>query len=290
MYEQLPPEAYPKPIYIPLGTGIDNLLTRVQVNGFMYPFVVKPDVGMAGILVRKIDSEEQLRHYHQRMPAEYIVQEMVQYPIEFSVFYYRYPREQKGVITGFLQKTPMQVTGDGRSTLAALIAAHPKAKHRIEELQAKHTASLQTVIPQNESYYLSHAANLNRGASFVNLHDEIDELLHNVFDKLNLFSKTFYYGRYDLKAASMQDLKEGKNFTILEYNGSGAEPNHIYNSGYTLRQAHKEILRHWKVLYEISVYNYREGIPYWPFWKGWRFLRASQKHFAVLKSLDDLTI
>ena len=33
---------------------------KIAEAGFMYPFIVKPDVGMKGILFRKIDNEEQL--------------------------------------------------------------------------------------------------------------------------------------------------------------------------------------------------------------------------------------
>ena len=286
MYEQLPSGSYPETIYIQPYTAFEKVLNKVNEHKFTYPFVVKPDVGMAGILFRKIDNEQELRQYHLKMPVEYIVQEMITYPVEYSVFYYRYPTQQKGVITGFLQKNPMEVTGDGKSTLLQLILNHPKAKYRVEELQARHEKWLQQILPEGQRFFLSHAANLNRGASFVNLHAEIDERLLAVFDSINHYSRAFYYGRYDLKATSLDDLKNGKNFSILEFNGSGAEPNHIYNSGYTLRQAHKEILKHWKVLFEISRYNHGQGIRYWPFIEGWHFLKKSKKHFEELKRLD----
>lgn len=286
MYEQLPPGSFPRTIYIIPGIPFEQLKQQVEAAGFSFPFIVKPDVGMAGILFRKMEDWAQLHHYHQQVPVDYIVQNLVQYPIEFSIFYYRYPDQQKGVITGFLEKEPMSVTGDGTSSLQQLMQTHPKAKHRLEELEAKHTGLLDWVIPAGEKYYLTYAANLNRGGHFINLHNEIDEQLHSVVDSLNLYSKTFYYGRYDLKAASLEDLKQGKNFQLLEYNGSGAEPNHIYNSGYKLRDAHKEILKHWKVLYEISSMVRKTGVPCWPIIKGWKFLQQAKKHFATLKELD----
>jgi hypothetical protein len=180
----------------------------------------------------------------------------------------------------------MHVFGDGQSSLLQLIEQHPKAKHRIDELLSWHNERLTRVIPKGEKFYLTLAANLNRGGNFINLHNEIDEKLHQVFDQLNLYSKHFYYGRYDLKASSLEDLKAGKNFLILEYNGSGAEPNHVYNSGYSLRAAHKEILKHWKVLYQISTLNHKKGFPRWSFLQGWRFLRQAKRHFAALEKAD----
>jgi hypothetical protein len=286
MYEQLPPGSFPKTIYIKPGVPFESVRLSVHEAGFQYPFIVKPDVGMAGILFRKIENEEQLARYHDKLPVDYIVQDLITHPIEFSVFYYRFPGESTGVITGFLEKEPMNVIGDGVSTLQVLMEGHPNARFRLEELLQWHADKLGTVLTRGEKYFLTHAANLNRGATFFNLENEIDDELRAVFDSINLYSKEFYYGRYDLKAASLEDLKKGRNFQLLEYNGSGAEPNHVYHSGYTLREAHAEILRHWDALYKISMHNHRKGIPFWSLQKGWDFLQDSKKHFQLLTELD----
>jgi hypothetical protein len=81
--------------------------------------------------------------------------------------------------------------------------------------------------------------------------------LVSVFDNISHFTDKFYYGRYDIKTTSIEDLKKGKNFQILEFNGCGAEPNHIYDCNMSLRKAYGVILHHWKVLYKISRYNHR---------------------------------
>jgi len=285
MYDLLPKEFYPRTIYINPSDSFERVKAEIISNGFSYPFVVKPDVGMKGLLFRKIDSEAELKAYHEKNVVEYIVQELVNYPLEVSVFYYRYPDQEKGVISGFIQKELMDVYGDGKSTLWELILAHPKARHRPEEMRIKHEAQLNTIIPKGERYILTYAANLNRGAKFTNLGALIDDELLAIFDKISHRAQ-FYYGRYDIKCESVEDLKKGKNFTILEFNGSGAEPNHVYNAGYSLFDAYRVFLHHWKVLYRISKYNKEHGIPYWPALKGWRFLRAAKKHLAILEKAD----
>ena len=73
----------------------NEVIKRISEAGFTYPFVVKPDVGMKGILFRKIENEEQLHKYHERIPVEYIVQDLVDLPVEVSVFYYRSSRLKK---------------------------------------------------------------------------------------------------------------------------------------------------------------------------------------------------
>lgn len=286
MYDQLPPHLVPRTIYIMHDWSIEEVKRRIAAAGFQYPFIVKPDVGMKGILFRKIDNEEQLLKYHERIPVEYIVQDLVEMPVEVSVFYYRHPAELKGVVSGFIHKELLQVKGDGQLTLKELIAKHPRAKHRMEEMKHRHGHRFDRVIPKDEVFYLSYAGNHNRGAHFTNLHKEIDESLHHVFDGLSHYTGKFFYGRYDIKTTSIEDLKQGKNFIILEFNGSGAEPNHIYDCNMSIWKAYGVILQHWRALYKISRYNHKNGTPYWSFGKGQRFLREANKHFRLLEKFD----
>ncbi len=286
MYDQLPPHTFPKTQLIRHGIDFSEVLTITNKNHFTYPFAVKPDVGMMGFMFRAISNEDDLRQYHELMPADYLIQELVTYPNELSVFYYRFPNEQIGHITGFIRKDHLTVTGDGSSTLLELILNYPRVRYRVEEMRSKHNERLDTVIPKGEKFYLSHALNLSRGGKMVSLAHEKDERLLGVFDELSHYAGHFYYGRYDIKCESIDDLKEGKNFLILEYNGCGAEPHHIYGNGHTLIEAYRIVLQHWKVLYNISKYNERNGVDYWEFRKGYKFLRSAKKHFKLLKKLD----
>jgi hypothetical protein len=286
MYEQLPSSSYPGTIYIMHNLPFGEVKNRLEEHGFRYPFIVKPDVGMKGILFRKIENEAQLKKYHERIPVEYIVQELIDLPVEVSVFYFRHPTQQKGTISGFIQKELLEVYGDGRSTLWELILQHPRARYRLEEMKHRHEHRLQRVLARDQHFYLSYAGNHNRGARFINLYHLADEKLLKVFDNLSHYTDKFYYGRYDIKCMSIDDLKEGKNFSILEFNGCGAEPNHIYDAGISIWRAYAEILKHWKALYEISRYNHKNGTPYWSFRKGRRFLKAAQRHFKLLEKYD----
>lgn len=285
MYEQLPAKSFPITIYILHHQPFDEVLKTVANAGFSYPFIVKPDVGMKGILFRKIESEEQFRLYHQRITVEYIVQELNTMPVEVSVFYYRHPLQKKGVISGFIQKELLEVMGDGTSTLLELITRHPRASLRMQEMKKRHEHRLDRVIEKDHRFYLSYAGNHNRGARFINLMHLVDDELLTLFDELSLYTGKFYYGRYDIKCDSIEELKKG-SFSILEFNGAGAEPNHIYDAGISLAQAYKEILKHWEVLYQISAYNNSNGTPYWNFKKGWVYLKNSRQHFKMLEQYD----
>jgi hypothetical protein len=284
MYDQLIPSSRPLTTYVNPHDDFEKVKQIIAEDGFTYPFCVKPDVGMKGLMFRKIDNEQQLKKYHQQVSFEYIIQELITLPIEASVFYYRFPDQERGVITGFILKQLLEVKGDGKSTLRQLIEHHPTAQHRIEEMYIKHAPKLNAVIPDGESYLLAYAANLNRGATFINLQQEIDEKLHKAFDVIS-HRTNFYYGRYDLKCSSIEELKKG-NFKTLEFNGCGAEPNHVYQCGYSLLKAYKEILKHWNVLYKISRINKQRGVDYWEFKKGLHFLKNARQHFNQLEELD----
>lgn len=286
MYDLLPAGSYPTTFNVLPSDRLEEVFLEIEKQQIPYPLIVKPEMGGQGILFRKIDNAEALAHYHRLVPVEYIVQRMVHYPMEVSVFYIRHPKDEKGIVTGFLHKIPLHVTGNGKDTLEKLITEHPKATKRMDELFNKHKENWNKIIPTGEKYQLSYAANHNRGAHFVDLKEHIDDRLVAVFDKISHSVNDFFYGRYDIMCESVEALKQGRDFTILEYNGCGAEPNHFYDTGYTLFGAYREILKHWKALYQISSYNAKQGVKPWPFMKGIRFREETLKIYRMMKAAD----
>ncbi|HEY5462596.1 MAG TPA: hypothetical protein VIJ95_05010 [Hanamia sp.] len=286
MHVLLPVDLCPDYFNVTPSNTFLEINKMLSASGIQYPLIVKPEVGGQGILFRKIENEEQLKEYHSKIPVEYFIQEFINYPVEVSLFYYRYPFEKKGTITGFLQKVPMRVTGDGVHTLQELLLMNSKIKKRMAEIKLKHGQNFNKIIPSGDPYILSYAANHNRGAQFIDLSKEINDGLVNLLDEISLGINDFFYGRYDIMCNSVEELKQGENFIILEYNGCGAEPNHFYDTGYTLTGAWREILKHWKVLFEISKYNHKHGVDYWPFLKGLRFRTETKKHYKKINKAD----
>ncbi|TXF74879.1 hypothetical protein [Chryseobacterium sp.] len=285
IYKHLPPGSFPKSIGITAEMPFSELEKSIAAD-FSYPFVVKPEVGRMGFLFRIIKTPAELRSYHEMMPVDYLLQELVTYPLEVSVFYYRFPNAKTGTITGFIRKEFLEVKGDGKSTLEELMTDYSRIRFRLDEMRTKHAENLQLVLKKDEIFCLSHALNLSRGCKLVSLEHEKDERLIKVFDEISSYSDTLFYGRYDIKCSSIEELKEGKNFSILEYNGCGGEPHHVYGNGNTLFQACKILAGHWNILYQISRYNHSKGIDYWSFKRGWNAMSACRKHFALLKKID----
>lgn len=285
IYVQMPQHLYPQTLVVPPQSNEEEWFATIE-KMFSFPFVVKPDVGMKGILFRMIENKEQWQRYHRRMPATYLVQAYVPYPHEVSVFYCRMPQQQRGKITAIIQKNLLQVTGNGRDTLLELLQQQKDAESFLPQIKKQQGRRLHQVLQKGERVYLSLVGNRMNGATFTNLTHEADDALLQLFDGISR-QTNFCYGRYDIKCNSVEAMKEGRDFLILEFNGAGSIPNHIYTPGVTLWQAYGEILRHWRALYQISKAHHKAGIPYWSFGKGYSFLQASKKHFNELKKIDD---
>lgn len=286
VYEQLPAWSIPITLLIDPASEFVQVKMKMQQAGLQYPVVVKPDTGMQGVLFRVIHNDEALMIYHYHVGENYILQTFVDYPEEFSVFHIRYPDNEKGKITGLITKDFLHVMGDGEKTLGQLVSIHPKAKYRIKKMEINFQSDWNKVLTAGEKFILDHAGNHVRGARFINLHHEIDQQLCDVFDKLSNETGQFYFGRYDLKCTSLQDLKNGKNIRVLEYNGAGAATIQIFDCNMSYWQALKVIVKHWDDLYKIGHINYQKGVPYWSFFKGRRFLKNANENFKRLKAVD----
>lgn len=284
MYEQLPEGTYPKTIYIDPGEPFNTVIERVEQT-FSYPFIVKPDIGMMGFMFRKISNAAQLKAYHQTMSTEYIVQSMIQYGLEVAVMYHRMPGEQKGKITGLISKEPAFVMGDGKSTLQELILAHSEERLDKQKTMVKFQSELNDVLPIDFKMRLSDASNRSQGGIMHDQSQHIDEELEAMFDRLSLHAGKFYYGRYDILCNSIEDLKKGTNYSVLEFNGTGAGPQHFHTVA-SFKKVIDIIIEHWRLIYIIAKKNRQLGVPKWGFLKGLRHLNWANKNLKHLQRLD----
>ncbi|MDE3253205.1 MAG: D-alanine--D-alanine ligase, partial [Bacteroidota bacterium] len=73
------------------------------------------------------------------------------------------------------------------------------------------------------------------------------------------------------------------DFSIIELNGAGSEPTHIYDPRHSIFFAWKEIIRHWHILLTISRQNHqKKRIPYMSFSAGWQMLRENTAYVKKL--------
>ncbi|MDB5255344.1 MAG: hypothetical protein JWM14_39 [Chitinophagaceae bacterium] len=272
------PEAYRTPtLFFAYPFEAEQVLDQLKKNSWTYPLIFKPDIGERGNGVEKIDNAEQALDYLSHCTYDLLVQPFITYPIELGVFYYRYPSREKGQVVSVVAKEFLKVKGNGSVTLAQLVDANPRAALQAERLSIKYAKRWQEVMDKDHELLLEPIGNHCRGTSFRNANDIINEQLVSVFDTLSKQIDGFYFGRFDLKCRSIEELMKGEGISIMELNGAGSEQGHIYHPGFSFFTAVKTILQQWRILFEISVENHKRGIPYMTLKETRGYLRKSKQ-------------
>ena len=110
----------------PAAHRVDSIVAHMRAQGWSFPVVLKPDVGQRGVGVRLAQSVEDLETYCEREASSILVQPYHPGPFEAGIFYYRRPGEARGRIFSITDKHFPVLIGDGRSTVEALVWAHPR--------------------------------------------------------------------------------------------------------------------------------------------------------------------
>lgn len=268
IYELIPQQYYPKTELIKEATTLDEILKTIENAGIKYPLIAKPDIGLRGSAVKKIDSISDLKSYSQKANFDYLIQDLIPYENEVGIFYVRFPPdasgEKQGKITGIVAKEFLIITGDGVSTTEELIKQNPRYELQLKVLKQEYGKKLLAILPKGEKLNLVPYGNHARGAKFIDGSNWINPKLTAVINEMCLQIPGFYFGRLDVMYNSWEELLNGKNFSVVELNGAASEPTHIYDPRHSLLFAWKELARHITFMYEISVENHKKGSPYLP--------------------------
>jgi hypothetical protein len=259
--KKIPDEVKPLSILIQTPTSVNQIVTVIQNEGMKLPLIFKPELGERGFKVTRIDSISDIEKFLGDMDFNFLIQEFVAAPLEFGVFYARYPGETSGKVTSVVMKEMLSVTGDGTSTLQKLILNKDRAKIHWETLREKFSDQLENVIASGKIMELITIGNHCLGTKFINRNDLINDRLNRTFDAISSQIDGFYFGRYDLRCDTLEDLYAG-NIKIMELNGCGAEPAHIYDPSFSFFKAVVVLLKHWRTMFEIARENNRRGTRY----------------------------
>lgn len=287
---KLVPSSYkPKSIFVSVDRNFEAVIRALHKHGIDYPIIAKPDVGFRGLLVEKIYSDELLKKYLDSYPVPIIIQEFIDLPNECGIFYSRLPNHKKGKITSLTMKSFLSVTGDGVSNLSKLIAYDKRAQHFTAMLRIAHQAKWYSTLKKGETYLLSDIGNHCKGTQFINGNHLIDDKLTEALDTFNKKIKGWYYGRLDVKYNTLEELKEGKNFIVLEINGIISEPTHIYDPyNATYFQALRSIRAHWDIVYNIAKINMEQDNAPKKFKIFWDEIRWLNNYVKKVKKLTKM--
>ncbi len=262
IYDLIPQKFYPETKFVKEKIPFDKVETLLETSNINFPFIVKPDIGLRGSAVKKVTNLEELKAYHNKANFDYLLQNLIPYENEVGIFYVRFPHEKHGKITGIVAKEFLIIEGDGCSTIEELLKVNPRYEFQLKALEKEYGSQLKTILVKGEKRNLVPYGNHARGAKFLDFSHLISPELTKVIDEMCLQISEFYFGRMDLMYNTWEELEQGKNFSIIELNGSASEPTHIYDPKHSLFFAWKELARHISYMYRISVENHKRGFPY----------------------------
>ena len=267
----------PKMLYVEVPIPFLENLQYFDKQGFEYPFIAKPNVGERGFMVTKIENQKQFLDYHQAATYPYIIQDFIDYPVELGLLFSKLPNDQNGIISSITMKEFLTVTGDGRSTILELILQSTRSRFQLEVLQHKLGKGISRILNKDEKLLLEPIGNHCKGTKFINVNHLINSQLNEVLNKIATTIDGFYYGRFDMRVSSIEDLYAGKNIKILELNGVSSDPGHIYDPSYRLWKAYRDLMWHWRRVADISIQNQKRGIAPLPLSK---VIGIVKQHFA----------
>lgn len=268
----LPETLIPKTVIANNHITLPAALDMMKHHNLRFPIILKPDIGERGWQVEKIANENELEAYLNANNVDILFQEYIDLPLELGILYYRFPDKKTGRITSVVKKKMLEITGNGSSTIKELMYSIPRAKLQIETFEKDQPEVLANVPASGEKIELMPIGNHCRGTTFLNANDLITKELTAVFDAVSDKIDGFYFGRFDIRCESKEALYNGK-MKIMELNGAGSEPGHIYHPGARLIDAYKSLFSNWKALFLISRMNNKRGIPYLSFVEGLRVIK-----------------
>lgn len=277
--DMIPVEYKPRALTVVGQQSFDDVWKKITTAQLSFPLICKPDKGERGYQVVKVRDAAALKSYLEEAEGEFIIQECVEWPLEFGVLYFRKPDGTSG-ITSVTGKRFLSVTGDGTATVESLLSRFPRGRMQVERLKTTQPERLLSVPAEGEEWLIEPIGNHCLGTSFLNRNDLIRPEMVAFFDRMTSAMNGFHYGRFDLKVQRESDLCTGEQLRVLELNGSTSEPGHIYDPQMTLIEAWRAIFLHMKLVNDIALQNMERGFKPVPFKK---ILSESLQHFRNKK-------
>lgn len=242
-------------------SAFKNALAAMAQKNISFPVVIKPDIGCNGTGVKLIRKKEELAKILPLFPDNIMLlaQTLIPYPHEAGIFYIRHPDEKMGHISSITYKESPTIIGDGISTIKELICNDPRMGliPHIYLPRLKHREG--EVLPKGETLLLVFAGNHCKGSVFRDARSDITPELSKRINEIMLNIPDFHFGRVDVKFESVEALKAGEKFQIIEINGVGSEAIHIWDHKTTIWEAYRAQFYHYRQTFLIGAEMKKRG-------------------------------
>lgn len=240
------------------GATLQGALDHARLT---FPIIAKPDLGLCGYGVRKIDSMTALLAYASAFPADQtiVLQRYLPEENEAGIFYVRDPVTGLGRLIGLALRYFPRVYGDGESTIATLMLADWRNRRLLQRHAHDCSVDLTRVPAQGESVRLSTIGSTRVGGLYLDGATLITPALTAAIDAIARDMGEFHFGRFDVRFSTAEALRRGTGFTIMEVNGAGAEAIEAWDPATGLLTGLRTIFAKQRLLFEIGAANMRNG-------------------------------
>jgi hypothetical protein len=278
----IPTNYRPKNIVISSSMTLTTIQKMLDNTYLQFPLIIKPTVGARGLLVKKVNTLEEIQLHLRQFPTEFLIEEFIDYPVEAAVLYWRNPETNKSGILSVTIKEFLSVTGVGHLPVYDLLLLNQRGILQIERLEKENPNMLNLIPKIGEKVLVEPIGNHCKGTKFMNFNHLITPEMVAAYDKIQDNLPNCFVYRLDLKVPSVSDLQNGKNVKILEINGVGSDPAHVFDPNFPLLDVYAAYFSLWKKIFEVSTAQHRRGIPYMT-WAQFRFFSKQQRNVETLE-------
>lgn len=241
-----------------IDEALETLDARGWTRGWTQPVIVKPDAGQRGLAVRLVRSASEFRALLAATRAPVVVQRFEDGACEVGLFFIRDPGTG-GRLFSICDKRFAHATGDGRSTLAQLIARDRRLRLQERVFLARMRDRLGEVPAAGERIRLGNAGNHAQGCLFVDGERLRTPALEAWALRACANARGFHYGRLDVRFPDETACMRGEGGVILEANGVTSESTNMYDPSFGALRAWRIMFAHWSAAFRIGAANRAAG-------------------------------
>jgi hypothetical protein len=244
------------------ASALQHATQAMAQAGLAFPVVAKPDLGLCGYGVRLLHDEPALQAYLAAFPRgeTVVLQRYLPQEGEAGIFYARDPVTGKGRVIGLALRYFPRVTGDGRSTVAQLVAADVRARRIARSPRHQCSVPPDSVPAAGQQVRLATIGSTRVGGLYRDGAALITPELVRAIDAVARDMPDFRFGRFDVRFDSLRELGAGRGFTIMEVNGAGSEAIEAWDPDTGVLQGFRMVFAKQRLLFRIGAAQRKAGV------------------------------
>jgi len=244
-----------------IDAAMDAIDNDAALGGL--PVICKPDKGERGRAVRLQMTKEGVAEYCKQSHESFVMQKYHPGPLELGVLWVRHVESitdpdydgPSGFIYAITIKHFPVLIGDGKHSIRKLILMHKRYRAQAAIFIERFRDKYDWILDDGEQLPLGFAGNHTQGAMFTDgehlITPELSAKIGSIADRFNTGNNGdggggFDIGRFDIRCESLEQLRKGEGFGIVELNGLTSEPTNIYDPDRSLYWAWGVLLGYWK--------------------------------------------